>query len=218
MAKTDAFGARASLKTASGEVTIYRLSALSGLGDVDRMPHVVKIVLENVLRNAASHEAFETVARRDAGRLEARRRQVGRAAVPAGPGAAPGLHRRPGRRGHRGDALGDGAARRRSEEGQPPAAGRPRHRPLGPDRLLRHQPGLRRQRREGVRAEPRTVPAAALGAAGVQRHDRRAAGHGDLPSGQPRVPLQGGPDARASTARPSRSRTRWWGRTRTPRW
>jgi aconitate hydratase len=59
MEKTDAFGARASLKTASGDVTIYRLSALSGLGDVARMPHVVKIVLENVLRNADSHEAFE---------------------------------------------------------------------------------------------------------------------------------------------------------------
>ena len=51
MEKADVFGARASLKTAGGDVTIYRLSALSGLGDVERMPHVVKIVLENVLRN-----------------------------------------------------------------------------------------------------------------------------------------------------------------------
>jgi len=59
MDKADAFGARASLKTASGDVTIYRLSALSGLGDVERMPHVVKIVLENVLRNSDGHEAFE---------------------------------------------------------------------------------------------------------------------------------------------------------------
>jgi aconitate hydratase len=58
MEKADAFGARASLKLASGEVTIYRLSALSGLGDVDRMPHVVKILLENVLRYAGQ-EPFE---------------------------------------------------------------------------------------------------------------------------------------------------------------
>src|SRR3954447_583839 len=60
MAKADAFGARGSLKLASGSAAMYRLSALSGLGDIDRMPHVVKIVLENVLRNAATHEAFET--------------------------------------------------------------------------------------------------------------------------------------------------------------
>jgi len=59
MDKADVFGARASLKTASGDVTIYRLSAMSSLGDVEWMPHVVKILLENVLRNADSHEAFE---------------------------------------------------------------------------------------------------------------------------------------------------------------
>jgi aconitate hydratase len=58
MEKADAFGARASLKLASGEVTIYRLSALSGLGDIDRMPHVVKILLENVLRYTGQ-EPFE---------------------------------------------------------------------------------------------------------------------------------------------------------------
>ena len=59
MEKADVFGARASLKTAGGDVTIYRLSAVAGLGDVERMPHVVKIVLENVLRNADYHQAFE---------------------------------------------------------------------------------------------------------------------------------------------------------------
>jgi len=58
MVNADGFGARAALKLANGEVTIYRLSALSGLGDIDRMPHVVKILLENVLRNCGQ-EAFE---------------------------------------------------------------------------------------------------------------------------------------------------------------
>jgi aconitate hydratase len=58
MDTADAFGARASLKLADGDVTIYRLSALSGLGDVERMPHVVKILLENLLRNCGM-EAFE---------------------------------------------------------------------------------------------------------------------------------------------------------------
>jgi aconitate hydratase len=59
MAKSDQFGARASLKWASGSATIYRLSALSSLGDVERMPHVVKILLENVLRNVGE-EPFES--------------------------------------------------------------------------------------------------------------------------------------------------------------
>ena len=58
MAKADAFGARDSLKTAAGSVTMYRLSALSGLADVERMPHVVKILLENVLRYCGQ-EPFE---------------------------------------------------------------------------------------------------------------------------------------------------------------
>jgi len=58
MKNADAFGARSTLKTASGSVTMYQLSALSSLGDVERMPHVVKILLENVLRNAGQ-EPFE---------------------------------------------------------------------------------------------------------------------------------------------------------------
>src|SRR5882724_11098927 len=59
MEKADPFGARASLKLADdSSVTIYRLAALSGLGDIEHMPHVVKIVLENVLRNCGT-EAFE---------------------------------------------------------------------------------------------------------------------------------------------------------------
>ena len=51
METADAYGARASLKLANGDVTIYRLSALSSLGDIERMPVTVKILLENVLRN-----------------------------------------------------------------------------------------------------------------------------------------------------------------------
>jgi aconitate hydratase len=58
MEKADAFGARASLKLANGSTTIYRLSALSSMGNVESMPHVVKILLENVLRNVGQ-DAFE---------------------------------------------------------------------------------------------------------------------------------------------------------------
>ena len=56
--RSDPFGARASLSTAGGEVAYYRLEALSDLGDVDRLPYTVKILLENALRNV-DHEAFE---------------------------------------------------------------------------------------------------------------------------------------------------------------
>jgi aconitate hydratase len=61
------FGARASLDFAGGTATYYRLSALSDLGNVDRMPFTVKILLENVLRNANTEgfepEDVETLAR-----------------------------------------------------------------------------------------------------------------------------------------------------------
>jgi aconitate hydratase len=54
----DLFGARATLHTAAGAASYYRLNALSDLGSVDRLPMTIKILLENVLRNQA-HEAFE---------------------------------------------------------------------------------------------------------------------------------------------------------------
>ena len=193
METADAYGARASLKLANGDVTIYRLSALSSLGDVERMPHVVKILLENVLRNCGM-EAFE----RSHVEILAGWKPGGdkSAELPFLPGARAlaGLHRGAGRRGHRGDADGDGEPRRQPVQGQPAAAGRPRDRPLGPGRSLRLEPGLRRERRAGVRAQHRTVPASALGAASVRRHERRAAGDGHLPSGQPRIPVQGRSD------------------------
>ena len=48
--------------------------------------------------------------------------------------------------------------------------------------------GLRRQRRARVRAQRRALRAAALGAAGVRRLPRRAAGHRDRAPGEPGVP------------------------------
>jgi aconitate hydratase len=48
------FGSRATLQLASGPVTIYRLDALErqGLLVVDRLPYSIRVLLENVLRNA----------------------------------------------------------------------------------------------------------------------------------------------------------------------
>jgi aconitate hydratase len=50
---TNAFDAKGTLETSSGTYTVYRLDALSkeGLGDVDKLPYSIKVLLEAVLRN-----------------------------------------------------------------------------------------------------------------------------------------------------------------------
>ena len=52
-AKTNVFTARATLPTRDGDVTIYRLSALTdaGVGHVDSLPFCIKVLVESVLRN-----------------------------------------------------------------------------------------------------------------------------------------------------------------------
>ncbi len=51
----DPFGARRTLRTRAGEVTLYSLEALErrGLGEVARLPYSIKVMLESVLRPAA---------------------------------------------------------------------------------------------------------------------------------------------------------------------
>jgi aconitate hydratase len=56
-ARPDPFGARASLATSHGTtVTYYRLAALveQGVAEIDKLPFTVRILLENLLRNAGS--------------------------------------------------------------------------------------------------------------------------------------------------------------------
>jgi len=48
--RTDPFGALASLETASGTVSYHRLDVLHALGDIQRLPFSIRIVLENLLR------------------------------------------------------------------------------------------------------------------------------------------------------------------------
>ena len=52
-ANSDHFGALSTLKTAGGEFSYYRLSKLTEahVGDIDKLPFSVKILLENALRN-----------------------------------------------------------------------------------------------------------------------------------------------------------------------
>jgi aconitate hydratase len=56
--KLDSFGARGTFYTGSGEAVIYRLSALSraGIGNIDKLPFSIKILLENALRNLDGFE------------------------------------------------------------------------------------------------------------------------------------------------------------------
>jgi len=58
MANMNKFGAESQLQTKAGNVTIYRLDALSraGIGQIDRMPFSVKVLLESALRNLDEFE------------------------------------------------------------------------------------------------------------------------------------------------------------------
>ena len=81
------------------------------------------------------------------------------------------------------------------------------------------RPALRLQRRARVRAQRRALPAPALGADGVPRPARRAAGHGHRPPGQPRVPRARSSRTADVDGAPDRlSRTRSSGPTRARRW
>ena len=51
--KNNAFGSRSKLLTGAGEVEIYKLSAL---GNLDRLPYSIKVVLESALRNLDEFE------------------------------------------------------------------------------------------------------------------------------------------------------------------
>jgi aconitate hydratase len=65
----DLYGSRATLTTADGAITYYRLEALAarGLADLDRLPCTVKILLESLLRNydgrAVTEEHVQALAR-----------------------------------------------------------------------------------------------------------------------------------------------------------
>ena len=79
----DPFSVKQTLPTALGERTIYRLDALSRLGDIDRLPYTIKILLEACLRSLDGHVITEdhvkTLAAYDAS-------GVGQAEIPFRPG------------------------------------------------------------------------------------------------------------------------------------
>ena len=117
-------------------------------------------------------------------------------------------------------------ARRRSQEDQSAGAGRSGHRPFGRGHLLRQQSGVQEERRRGIPAEPGALQIPEMGAALVRQFQRGAARHRHLPSGQSRISVARGLDARRTRSRSTaRTRpwtspipTRWSAPTRTPPW
>ncbi len=61
MTYNDVFGARSILEGAYGKITYYKLAALSekGVENLDRLPFTIRIVLENLLRNAGGELVSE---------------------------------------------------------------------------------------------------------------------------------------------------------------
>src|SRR5437667_11473541 len=64
--KIDAFGASATLSSKAGEVKVARLHRLAeqGLGDLDKLPFSIKVLLESCLRNLDNFEVSEEDVRR----------------------------------------------------------------------------------------------------------------------------------------------------------
>ena len=81
--QTNPFNARATLKTALGDRTIYRLDALKDLGDVDKLPYTIKVLLEACLRNVdgfvVTDESVKALVEYDA-------KDVGEVEIPFKPG------------------------------------------------------------------------------------------------------------------------------------
>jgi aconitate hydratase len=67
----DPFSARRTIGTPLGERVIYRLDALSELGDIERLPYSIKVLLESALRNhdgrIVTDDDVHAAARYDAG-------------------------------------------------------------------------------------------------------------------------------------------------------
>jgi aconitate hydratase len=70
----DPFGARETIETPLGTRTIHRLDALRHIGDIDALPHTIKVLAESVLRNhdgnVVTDEEVTAVAQYDAGKVE----------------------------------------------------------------------------------------------------------------------------------------------------
>ncbi len=198
-------GARDRLETAGGPVVMFRLDRLAGLDGADpsRLPHTVKILLENLLRRAGSRDVTDEDVR----------------ALATWPEPASGVNVAfmPGRvlmQDFTGvPAVVDLAAMRSAiaRAGGDPSKVNPL---VDVDLIIDHSvqvdlfrsaDAYERNIDVRVRAQRRAVRAAALGAAGVRRRARRPPGGRDLSPGQPRAPRPGRRRRVAVSRSPTRS-------------
>ena len=194
----DTFGAKADLTVGDRTYTIFNITApaLTGRYDIQRLPYAVKVLLENLLR----HEDGPHVSAADIVAVA----DWGSNPEGHGQGAGDSAHEIaftpervlmqdftgvPGVVDLAAMPRRAGPARGQRLAGQPPRAGRARDRPLGHHRALGRRVRLRHQRLHRVRAQHGALPAAALGPRCLPGLPSRAARHGDLPPGQPRVPV-----------------------------
>ena len=190
--QTNTFGAKAKLRVGSAEYEYFRLQAVEekGVGNVGRLPFSIRILLENLLRSEDGHRVaasdIEYVAR---GQAAAESKEI--SFMPArvllqdftGVPAVVDLA-----------AMRDALA----AAGADPS----RANPLMPaDLVIDHSVQVdsfgsagrfRDQRGAGIRAQPRALRAAALGANRVPQLPRRAARHGHRAPGESRIPGIGG--------------------------
>ncbi|QDU34637.1 Aconitate hydratase precursor [Poriferisphaera corsica] len=83
MSKIDPFGAAAAIDTPLGERAMYKLDALRGLGEIDRLPYSIKVLLEACLRNLDNYVVTEEHVKALAG-YDAK--NVGEVEIPFKPG------------------------------------------------------------------------------------------------------------------------------------
>ena len=83
MANVDPFGAAESIETPLGQRTIYKLDALRGVGEIDKLPYSIKVLLEACLRNLDNYVVTEEHVKALAG-YDAK--NVGEVEIPFKPG------------------------------------------------------------------------------------------------------------------------------------
>ena len=188
----DTMKTRRSLEAAGRSYDYFSLAAAAdaGLGDIARLPFSLKVLLENLLRyedgGSVTVDDVHALAAwletgsstREIAYRPARVLMQDFTGVPAVVDLAAIARRH-------------GGARRRPGANQPAVGRRSGDRPFGDGRSLRLGRFLPAQRRIRNETQWRALRLPALGPAGVRRFPRRAAGHRNLPPGQPRISRPG---------------------------
>ena len=188
MASKDSFGAKGSLDVGGTSYEIYRLDKVSGDGlDVASLPYSLKVLLENLLRTEdgadITDDHIRALAGWDADADPDKEIQFTPARVIMQDfTGVPCVVDLATMREAMAELGGD------PTKINPLAPGRAGDRPLGDRRRLRHAGGLRAQRRDRVRAQPRALPVPALGPGRLRGLQGGAARHRHRPPGQHRAP------------------------------